>query len=168
MDNQDIINTLKIFNPPFKKKSVLELQQIMTFLKQELKIKNWSINYLDNFLEKNKIQISTLKFFYKEYSKRKKRLKTFEKLLSRYELREEKKIEKFMKTKIDSYIKIELIHKSQSEVTKFLKELKNIKIKYLVGKDNDFIEIISKNINTGYSKSTLRNYYYNNYVDTKD
>jgi len=66
MDNQDIINTLKIFKPPFKKKSVLELQQIMTFLKQELKIKNWSINYLDNFLEKNKIQIFTLKFFYKE------------------------------------------------------------------------------------------------------
>lgn len=168
MTNQNIIDILRVFRPQFKKMSILQLNQIMIFIQLELKNKkkNWSISLLEIFLEKNKIQIFTIELFYKEYSHRKKHIKTFENLLIRYKSREKVKFEKFIKTNIDPLGKIELINKSQSVVNEFLKELKLIKGKYLIGKDDDFIEIISKNIKTGYTQSTLRNYYYNNYIDS--
>lgn len=144
--------------------SVKGLCCLMDYFKTNFKTNkgNLSINKAKEFKEQyfNDFYIysfmNQLTEFYNAYSKRKKEDKTFNKLINRLFVSLQKSSDKEYSFWDDSS-QIEL--KKDSNINDFLADLKTIKKKYLKGKDSTFLSIISK-INTGYTKSTLRKYYY--------
>lgn len=141
----------------YKKLSVKNLCEIMTFLEKKLKtIKgNWSLRLYNQFIEKNKnLKYIDLKFFYYEYANRKKEIKNFELFVN---LIKKKEVEKWNEWRNK---KITLVDKDKTK--DFLKEMQLIKNKYLDVTDAKLLKLITENIHTGLEPSTVRNYYYKN------
>jgi hypothetical protein len=138
---------------PFKYCKIMELRYIFNFFERNLKTKkgNWSKNKVEDF--ENKIGLPygiewQLECFYEAYSKRIKPVLTFKPL---FEYKPDLRYENFNG-------KLEL--KEDVEIKDFLEALKEIKKKYLKGSDEKLFKILDNAIKTGYTKETLRNYYY--------
>ncbi|MGY5352010.1 hypothetical protein ACXGQW_05525 [Wenyingzhuangia sp. IMCC45533] len=66
-------------------------------------------------------------------------------------------IKKIDEQKYGSDWKLEMIKKNDLDL---LHELKNLKIKYIKGSNEEFIDFITNNFNFTYSRDTLRKYFY--------
>ena len=152
----------------FKKCSVKELTLIYTLLENDLKTDNgnWSSNRLLEFTKKYRVSPYNtrlnLKDFYEIYSKRKKKRIVFESFLNRLDDEKIPRNQIYHNTKERKMLGVN----DKADVTKkdnilnLLSRFKEIKKDYLIGRDDEFVKMISDSIDTGYKESTLRIFYY--------
>ncbi len=146
----------------YNKLSVIELCYIRDFIMNNFTTErgNWSMKKVDDFCEIYEWRVhfilSNVRSFYKEYSKRKKVVKKIENFIAKLT-----KHERILTDKRHGFNKKTLSLKPDKDIKVFLSAMKDFKQKYFVGSDDILIEILALKIKTGYSKSTLRNYYYN-------
>lgn len=157
MTDKEIINLIlsnKGSRLPYKQCSILELRHIFNYFERNLKtVKgNWSKNKVEKLEEKIGLSHGIewqLEHFYTAYSKRIKPVKSFKPL---FEYKEDVRFR-------NQYIaKLEI--KDDLNIKDFLAAIKEVKKKYLKGSDEKLINILDKHFTTGYTKETLRNYYY--------
>ncbi len=143
----------------FKKLSINELIEIMDFCKKKFKNdkNNWSIIKAEKYCkDDNNHTLSlclNLQYFYTQYGKRKRKVIGFEKFIKALWVNTNSK-------GIMKPIKKKPTIANTKDLKKFLEDMKVIKSKYLICNNNMLIEIISKNIETGYTLATLRGLYY--------
>ncbi|MDP3946507.1 MAG: hypothetical protein Q8Q51_11495 [Lutibacter sp.] len=168
MTELEIIKILSRMNIPmghnqFERISVKEMCEIMDFLKQKIRNKNgsWTIYNFKKFAFEYKIHGVVLAghsiYLGYEYSKRKHPIKGFEDASHKY-------FESFFKIKKkNTTIKL----KNKKDLNIFLEDLILLKRKHLDTSNETLIELVSNNIHTGYTKSTLLNYFYEKVDDLK-
>jgi len=160
MTEKEIIKTLSrenisIADNQFERKSVKEMVEIINFVKPIARDKNgnWTQKGIKEFAKKYKIQwgilVLQLRCLSQEYSVRKKKIKGLDKVTNLM-------YSNFFRIKRKN-TKISL--KNKKNIISFLEDLKRIKIKHLKTTNEAFIELVSKNIDTGYTKNTLLNYF---------
>lgn len=152
------------------KLSAKELVAIMEFLKDKLKNEkgNWVLENRKNIKIYNAYLILGIKKFYTVYKRRIKTNKGLENYIENIEKHERLKWWRTFNKERKKYREergkysvsdIQLKLKENTNIRDFLKDFKELKKKYLKGNNAELLELISK-INTGYSKSTLRNYFF--------
>ena len=142
----------------FKNHSVNDLICMMEYLELNLKTKkgNWSVRRLKKFNNNCFISDMNIKRFYLQYAIRKKRNKVFENFTNKLgRFIDDKKI---FPISLRDPKPLKIIDKENVKL--FLEELKLLKAKYLSGSNENLLDLISTNIETGLQKTTLRNYFY--------
>ena len=141
---------------------------IYTLLENNLKTDNgnWSSNRLLEFTKKYRVSPYNfrlnLKEFYEIYSNRKKKRIVFERFLNRLDDEEIPRNQIFHSTKERKTLSVKdkLDVSKKDNILNLLLRFKEIKKDYLIGRDDEFIKMISDSIDTGYKESTLRIFYY--------
>lgn len=142
----------------FKNHSVKDLICMMEYLELNLKTKkgNWSVRRLKEFNNNCFISDMNIKRFYLQYAIRKKRNKVFENFTNKlFSFLDDKKT---FPISLREPQPLKIIDKENVKL--FLEEFKLLKAKYLSGSNENLLDLISTNIETGLQKTTLRNYFY--------
>lgn len=145
----------------FKKNSVKELCLIMEFYEKYLKTEkgSWSIKRLKDFKEIHNLSRDfdeNIFEFRKQYSKRKKEVKTFGAFVDKLRKKANYRYYKELHPERDERILL----KNDDDYLKFLIEMKDIQRRYLNVSDGVLIDLIYDSFKTKYSKNTIKNYFY--------